>query len=228
MKTIGVLGGMGPSASLDFYRMLIEQSDGQTNEGYPHILLSNLPVPDFIEDRSREEEAVQMVEDEARKLEQAGADFLVITCNTMHLHLDRFQNVVSIPFISMIDAVVDCVRGDGFDCVGLLGSPTTICSGLYQEPLKHLGIKVIIPNEGDQSFITHTIFRIIAGKADTHDSLKISMIIDRLRCAGGQGVILGCTELPLLVSEMDLSVPLFKSSEILAKRAFCEAFLRRI
>ncbi|MAE68638.1 MAG: amino acid racemase [Candidatus Peribacteraceae bacterium] len=219
MKTIGVLGGMGPHASIDFYRLLIEKSGGQTNEGFPHILLSNLPVPDFIEDRSREEEAVQMVEEEAKRLEKAGADFLVITCNTMHVHLDRFRQAVSIPFISMIGAVVDRVQEDGIECVGLLGSPTTIASDLYQEPLKHFGIKVLIPDEEDQSFITHTIFRIIAGKADEHDRSKVCTIIDRLGEHGAQGVILGCTELPMCFRGIEASLPIFRSTEILAKEA---------
>jgi len=224
MKTIGVLGGMGPYASLDFYRMLIEQSDGRTNDGFPHILLSNLPVPDYIEDRSREEEAVQMVEAEAQVLENAGADFLVITCNTMHLHLPRFQRAVSIPFLSMTELVVEQVARSGVKRVGILGSPTTLETRLYQDPLSDRGIETLIPNIEDQARITKAILSTVGGQSGEADVSNVLRAIDHLSVIGAEAVILGCTELPVLLRGIEASIPIFRSTEILAEASCIDIF----
>ena len=217
MKTLGVLGGMGPSASLDFYSQMIDLSGKANNEGYPHILLSNLPVPDYISDRSREEEAVLMAEEESRKLELAGADFLVMTCNTMHLHLPRFREAVSIPFLSMIDLVCDAVD---VSCIGVLGSPTTIETNLYQDPLARRGVTTLVPEAEDQNLLTQVIFRIITGEAGDADRATVLSICDHLVSKGAESIVLGCTELPVLLREVETSVPFIRSTDILAKESW--------
>jgi len=115
MKNIlGVLGGMGPQATVRFYDLAIEKSRAMgacKNCDFPHMVISNAPVPDFISGRKDEEVAVGMIEQEIVRLENAGADFLVITCNTMHLHMERFRAKGSVPILSMIDAVVDKIKG---------------------------------------------------------------------------------------------------------------------
>ncbi len=215
MKTLGILGGMGPSASLDFYRTLIEYSGAQQNHEFPHLLLSNLPVPDFIDDRSREEEAVCMVKKEAKALERAGADELVIICNTMHLYLDRFQSAVDIPFVSMIDTVVKHVHSYS-KSVGLLASPTTIASKLYQEPLHNRGVEVLVPTAKEQKMVTQSIYRTIANTQTTEDVKNIQSIADRMLKDGAEGIILGCTELPVLMRYVQGSIPFFASTDLLA------------
>ena len=206
LPTIGILGGMGPHASLRFceelIRLSMEQHGAKRNADFPHFLLSNLPVSDFIADRSDEERAVAMVEEEAKRLEIAGADFLVIACNTMHLHIDRFRAAVTIPFLSMVDAVVREVLADGSKRVGLLGSLTTMSSNLYL-PLERAGVETIVPLPKQQHELVDIILRIIEGKKTDDDREHVRAIISGLRHRGAEGVILGCTELPMLFQKTD-------------------------
>ena len=207
---------MGPYASLDFYRMILERSAGRANSQFPHILLSNLPVPDFVQDRTYEEEAVHMVEEEARTLEKAGADFLVIICNTMHVYIERFRGAVSIPILSMIDVVAEHILAEGLDTVGILASPTTIATRLYQDTLERYGVKTLIPDKHDQGRIAQTIFHVIAGQSDQTDVECVLHIAQGLLDEGAKAILLGCTELPLLMRNAQHAFPCVASSEVLA------------
>ena len=205
MKNIlGVLGGMGPQATVRFYDLAIEKSRAMgacKNCDFPHMVISNAPVPDFISGRKDEEVAVGMIEQEIVRLENAGADFLVITCNTMHLHMERFRAKGSVPILSMIDAVVDKIKADQKKCVGVLGSPTTMNSKLYSGPLSMAGLKVLVPSQPDQDILEMIIRQVIAGKnlPEFHESIfEIAFdLVDK----GADAIVLGCTELPLVASE---------------------------
>ena len=222
MKTLGVVGGMGPQATIQFYQQVIDCSQSlvgaEKNDDYPHLLVSNLPVPDLIADQESEKRTVQMVKDEMVRLEQAGADLLVLPCNTMHLYQEFFMEDVHVPFLSMIDVVVDSVVADQISSVGILGSKTTMQSGLYQHPLEQQGVDVALPSESDQELVIECILHIIAGKANTKDHHRLQAVMNTLKNDGAEAIILGCTELPLLITEA--SIPLYKSLHILAETAF--------
>ncbi|HEY5714256.1 MAG TPA: amino acid racemase [Candidatus Gracilibacteria bacterium] len=225
-KTIGILGGMGPQASLEFYRRLIdlsiERCGADSNKSFPHMLLSNLPVPDWISDTTYQREAVDMAVEELKILEKAGADFTVLTCNTMHLFTDEYRAALKIPFLSMIDCVVEAVQVQGITKVGLLGSASLLRSTLYQNPLAEQGISTLIPQEEAFESIAQVTKRIIAGTFSLEDKSYLLDQIERLKGKGAQGLILGCTELPLVLSSQDIDIALFSSLHILAERA-CEA-----
>jgi aspartate racemase len=223
MNTLGILGGMGPEAGLQFCSYVLELArthGARTNADYPHFLLSNLPVPDLIRDRNAEETAVRMVEEETRRLRTAGADTIVLACNTMHLFADRFVAASDGKFLSMVDAVTAVIRRDGVRRVGLLGSHTTMQSGLYAEPLRSLGVQVILPDETGRKEVVEIIFRIIAGEAGEEDRDRLHAIIAALREQGAEAVLLGCTELPLLVDPSMAGVPVYNSLRILAEAVF--------
>ncbi len=228
MKTLGIIGGMGPQASIRFMELVIQKCTNdfgiQKNEEFPRILLSNLPAPDIISDRSRETDAGSMIRQEALCLENAGADFLVMTCNTMHLLKKQITENVSIPFLSIIDTVVQHVVLKQIKCVGLLGSITTMTSDLYIAPLTDAGINVIIPGANDRAIVGNCIMSVIAGTSSIEDSLAIQSIIRKLERNGTGSVILGCTELPLLIRQNMTPVPILDSLDLLADASCREIF----
>lgn len=228
MKTLGILGGMGPHASMTFYRSIIEISalkhGAMKNSDYPHLLISNLPVPDLIHSRESEEVTVRMVEEETRRLALAGAQIMVLACNTMHLFLDRFRRASSVPFLSMIDAVVEAVSRDRRTAVGLLGSATSLRSDLYTRPLVEAGVRCIVPSFSEQELLSTLITENVAGNRNRSDERAVYGIIDRLKEHGAQAIILGCTELPLVLEGGHSSLPVYDSLRLLAEAACREAY----
>lgn len=229
MKTLGIIGGMGPQASIRFLELVIRRSidsfGATNNDQFPRILLSSLPAPDIIENRDREQLARDMITQEAVRLQCGGADFLVMTCNTMHILCDSFINVVSIPFFSIIDTVVDAVKERGIQTVGLLGSETTMTSDLYTGPLTRAGINTIIPSPEGRRRTVNCILQTIAGNNTAQTTLDLVSVIEELRLAGAQAVILGCTELPLLVQQAQSPLPVFDSLALLADKSCDKIFL---
>lgn len=228
MKTAGILGGMGPFASITFYRSIIELS-GLTygavrNDEYPHLLLSSLPVPDLIATRESEEVTVRMVEEEIVRLEYAGAEFLVLACNTMHLYLEQFRRVSAVPFLSMIDAVTAAVVRDRLKTVGLLGSVTSLQSDLYSRPLAAAGTRAIVPSLEEQEVLSALIADNIAGNRNVQEERAVYGIIDGLRAQGAQAIILGCTELPLVLRREHCTLPVYDSLRLLAETTCREIY----
>jgi len=228
MKTLGVIGGMGPQASIRFMELVINSCTKdfgvKENDEFPRIILSSLPAPDLIANRKMEEKAGNMLEQEAITLENAGADFLVMTCNTMHVLSSRITNSVSIPFISLIDTVVAQIRSDGIKRVGLLGSMTTMTSNLYLEPLRAAGIEVFTPGIDEKNDVVSCIMKVLAGVSGLKERSTLKTIIGNLQNQGAESVILGCTELPLLIDHSDVEIPVFDSLRLLANASCNEIF----
>lgn len=222
--TLGILGGMGPLASARFYELLIKKSieiyHVERNKDFPHIILDSIPVPDLITSKKDEAETVRMIEKEAKRLVGAGATLLAMPCNTMHLYADKFQSAAGVPFLSMIEAVMQEVESDNRKRVGLLGSITTMQSDLYK-PLLSKGIELVIPTEM-QSSISSLIHEVIAGQTGENQQNRLHEFVHFLAEKGCDSVILGCTELPLLSRHMSMTLPVYDSLEILAKSC-CKA-----
>lgn len=226
--TLGILGGMGPHAGLRFCEILlqlsIERYHAQRNADFPHFLLSNLPVPDLISSREDEELTVAMVEAEAKRLEVAGADLIVLACNTMHLFESRFRQATDARFISLIDAVMRNVQRDGRKMVGLLGSMTTMQSDLYSAPLHRAGIELVLPSLTEQQELNRCIQAIIAHRSSDRDRGLLHYLIESLHKKGAEAVILGCTELPQIFMPSSVHVPVYDSLRILAEAACAEMY----
>lgn len=227
MQTIGILGGMGPQASIRTYELIIDlairEHGADANDRFPYILLANIPVPDLIGDTSHQQKTIGMVRESALALRAAGADFLIMPCNTMHLFVrDIFAD--DLPFVSMIESVVmDCLRS-GFRKVGILGSPTSLRSGLYQSALESRGIVPIAPAEEKYPTLLTCIQSVIAGDIQARHIAAIGDLVAELQFAGAEAVILGCTELPLLARELRLGIPLLDSPLSLARAAAARAY----
>lgn len=224
MKTIGLLGGMTWHSTVDYYRYINEGV--QARLGGSHSARCILYSVDFDEVESLQEagrwEALSGLMARAAKLvEQAGADLLVICANTMHLTAEAVEAAVSIPLLHIADATAAEIRRQGLRTVGLLGTRFTMEKDFYRERLeKRHGLRVLIPPEEERKTVHAIIYEelgrgiISQGSKDAYLS-----IIRGLHARGADGVILGCTEIPLLIRPGDCSVPLFDTTALHAAAA---------
>ncbi|MFW9993678.1 MAG: aspartate/glutamate racemase family protein [Candidatus Odinarchaeota archaeon] len=224
MKTIGLIGGMSWESSLEYYRLINEF----TKEilGGLHsakILMHSVDFHD-IEELQRNGEwkklAAIMVSI-AKQLEKAGADLLLICTNTMHLMADEVQKQISIPLIHIADATAQEIQHANFKTVGLLGTKFTMEKEFYKDRLlEKYGIKVIIPDDSSRQAVHDVIYNeLVLGILKKESKAKLVNIINNLNDSGAEGIILGCTEIPLLIKQDDVDIPLLNTTEIHAEAA---------
>lgn len=218
-KAICILGGMGPEASVYMYKLLIDFSiksfGAKNNNDFPEIILHSIPVPDFISGFKEKEKALSMLKQSVIELNKKNISGLAIACNTAHLLIDELRKVSNASFISMIDEVVKRIDCDSLRKIGLLATPSTIQSKIYELKLNQRSIQTIIPSNRDQLVLEKIIRNIIAGKILKLDAKKLIRIANSLRKNGAEGIILGCTELPLVFPEK-YSLPVYNSVAITA------------
>lgn len=219
-KSIAILGGMGPQASSKLLETVIRMASkdfGAKNDSdFPEIILNSIPVPDFIANDESVDIVFQTLKRRVKSLERFNPVNFSIACNTAHILLPRLQAETNVPFVSIIEQVSACVSEPEIKVVGLLATPTTIKSGLYQESLKEKGAECIILSNKDQRITEQVIRSVLAGKIKTNDRKKLVKLAEKLRENGAEGIILGCTELPLLFPKQ-FNLPVFDSIEILAR-----------
>lgn len=228
-KTIGIIGGMGPQASSYLYDLSIKKAirdfGVENSEDFPDIILFSVSVPDFISNRENQKIALEILKQKVRDANKLNISCLSIACNTAHLLLPHLQSATTIPFRSMIDAVVEQIKKDKILKVGLLGSPATMRSGLYQDRLKSQDIETILPSKSQIPHIERAIRNVISGKKEKKDEDNLKKIAFSLVDKGAEGIVLGCTELPLAFPKV-FDVPIFNSVEILAD-ALLDHFYKR-
>lgn len=216
---IAILGGMGPQASVNMYKLLIETSErcfgAKNNDDFPEIYVYSVPVPDFISDDKKRNQSLVMLKQKVRLINKGNAVCISLACNTAHVLLPELQAVSKIPFVSMIDEVVKKVEIDGKKSVGLMGTPSTIRYGLYQTALGKYGISTLVPSKRQLITLETIVRNVLAGKILKSDTNKLKEIGDSLIAKGAEGIILGCTELPLIFPK-NYSLPTYNSVEILA------------
>lgn len=218
MKTIGVLGGMSWESSLEWYRLANERVREQL--GGHHSAKIVLDSVDFAEVEAMQARgdwdlAGQLLADRARALESAGAELLVLCTNTMHLVADRIQDAVGIPFLHIADVAAEAVLSADVTTVGLLGTAFTMEQPFYAERLATHGIRTLVPDEDDRRVVHSVIYdELVHGVISEESRRRFSEIIERLVAQGAEGIVLGCTEVELLVSASDSSVPVFPTTAL--------------
>ncbi len=224
MKTIGMIGGMSWESSIEYYRIINETV--RTQLGGLHSAKSMMVSVDFAEiealqHQGRWNEAAKILIAAARSLESGGADFTIICTNTMHKLYDKIQQSVRIPLLHIADATAELVKAQGIQKIALLGTRFTMEENFYKGRLtEKYGLEVIIPVSEDMENIHRIIYdELCAGIIQLDSKQKYTDIIRRLVKAGAGGIILGCTEIGLLVKQADSPVPLFDTTEIHAKAA---------
>jgi aspartate racemase len=224
MKTIGIIGGMSWESSLEYYRIMNEEVKARL--GGHHSCKSLMYSVDFAEIERLQHEGdwermTRIMVDVARRLEQGGAELLLIATNTMHHMAPEVEAAVGIPLVHIVDAVADKILGMGLTRVALLGTRFTMEQDFYKGRLKEKhGIDVLIPDRRGIGTVHRIIYNELTQGLIKEESRRAYLeIIDSLVKDGAQGVILGCTEIPLLVKQADCAVPVFDTTAIHAVRA---------
>ena len=230
MKTIGIIGGMSWESSLEYYKLLNKLT--QNKLGGFHSCKCIMYSVDFseIEILQRNGEWDQIAEKMimiSKRLEDAGAELLIIASNTIHKVSEKIEKHISIPFLHIADTTGEEVSRIGLKKVGLLGTKFTMEENFYRARLlEKYGIKTIIPSSSERELLQHIIFNeLVAGIINEISKRKLKRIIDNLMMEGAEGIILGCTELPLLINEKDTTSLLFNTT-LLHGRAAIEFALR--
>jgi len=202
MKKVGILGGMGPEATAQFYleivRIFQQRYGAKYDSDYPEMIILNLPLSDVVEEKGSAEQIIKLLQQGVKKLEQAGADFIAIPCNTVMTFLPQMQEAVSVPFVSIVEETATFVKKRGFTQVGIVATQMTLRSGIYS---KTIGQILLEPSEEQKSLITKIIMAVLAGGKKDEDRKILQEIIQDLRIRGAETIILGCTELPLLFTD---------------------------
>lgn len=229
LPTIGILGGMGPNASADFLGRLLRIASrtygAVQDDEYPAIILNSLALQGFeiggVQDlRLIERQLVSGVQ----LLEQAGASFIVIPCNTVHCLYPALCNAVEIPILHIAESTADAVRRYGIRTVGLCASVTTVQTKLYETACRQRGIETLVPDAAGQMLVNEVIEAVMSGIYGDEELLKLKSVVLRLQSSGAEGVILGCTELPLAINQKWTDVPLFDSLQILAEKSVDQTY----
>jgi len=222
-KKIGILGGMSPESTVEYYQYITRTyTERFGDHGYPEVIIYSVSFQPYVDwpNQDRWDLVAQGLSEAAQKLEAAGADFIVIATNTMHLVFDQVQANVTVPMLSLLDVVDDAILARGIEKVGLLGTRFTMEKSFYQEALARRGITVLVPDEQDRAYVNGVIYdELVAGQIRDESRAGYVAIIHKLAEQGAEGVILGCTEIPLLVSEEDAGIPLFDTTLIHAEAA---------
>ena len=228
-KTIGILGGMGPHATVDLFRKIIEATPAQRDQEHLRILVDNNPgIPDRTQAiLGKGKSPLPMMIEMAKNLEKAGADFIVIPCNTAHFWLRELQESVSIPIIDMVEETARAVNSEfpHLHKVGLIATTGTIKSQVYHQVFERRGWEVITPKEAGQEIVMKAIYGkegIKTGELEKPKA-KIIKVARKLLGMGAEIIVAGCTEVSLVLRQEDLSIPVVDSTEILAKAAVKEA-----
>ncbi|MFT3823553.1 MAG: aspartate/glutamate racemase family protein [Chitinophagaceae bacterium] len=223
MKTIGIIGGLSWVSTVDYYRIINEEVNKHLGGvDAAKIILYSLNYGDIVR-LTRQDDwktIAEMFCDAARKLEQAGADCLLLGANTAHRVADEVRTVINIPLIHISEATANAIAAKKLHVVALLGTRFTMEMDFYHDILRRHGIETIIPGDADRDFIHATIYDELGkGLLLPETKQRYLHIIEQLIEKGAQGIILGCTEIPLLIKPEDVTVPVFDTAEIHAKAA---------
>lgn len=222
MKTVGLIGGMSWESTIPYYTIINEYVKEHLGNLHSAKLVLYSVDFDVIEkaQRSGEWEKVgQIVSDAAQKLEAAGVDYILICTNTVHKVFDLIQKSVSVPIVHIAQAVSDVLREKDIVKVGLLGTKYTVLEEFYKEVLIQNGLEVYISDLKDIEILNSIIFdELCIGQCKKDSQKKLIQMIEKLKEKGVQGIVLGCTELGLLIQEKEVCIPLFDSTKIHAQK----------
>lgn len=219
MKTIGLIGGMSWESSLEYYRVINETVKERL--GGLHSARCIMYSVDFkeieeLQCKSKWKELTEIMIEAGHNLKKAGADYIVICSNTMHKTANDIQNTLDISVLHIADATAEEIIKKGIRKVGLMGTKISMEDGFYRKRLKERhNIEVIIPDEDDRKIINNVIFNeLCLGKLNQSSKDKFKGIIKKLISSGVEGIVLGCTEIPLLIKQKDVEIPIFDTMTI--------------
>jgi len=222
-KRIGIIGGLSPESTVEYYKHIFRRYVERFGEhSYPEIIIYSVSFQQYAvwPEQERWDLIAEGLTDVGRKLEAAGADFLLIAANTMHIVLEQVRAGVGVPVLSMLDAVAEAILAEGFRTVGLIGTRFTMGKTFYRDALSEHGIDALVPDQEDQRYINKVLYEELSNNVIREESRQDFLkIIDKLTGRGAEGIVLGCTEIPLLVNQAHIEIPVFDTTAIHAEAA---------
>ena len=227
LLTVGVMGGMGPDATIDFMAKVLAATPAESDQDHVHMLIDHNP---HVPDRTRAilgegADPGPVLAEMARQLQQAGADFVVMPCNTAHAFQSAIEAALDVPFVSIIDETVAACSG--YEAVGLLATRGCLASGIYDQALSAAGITLVLPDEVEILEFMRLLTGIKKGNVGEDIGAGMRELAEALAKRGAQAVIAGCTEIPLVLDQSMLTQPLIASTDILAEATVAYALGRR-
>ncbi|MFX1445033.1 MAG: aspartate/glutamate racemase family protein [Promethearchaeota archaeon] len=219
MKVIGLLGGMSWESSLEYYRIIneiVKQRLGGLHSAKCILYSVDFEEIEILQKEGKWDKLTKIMIESAQNLENAGAEMVLICTNTMHKMANEVQNAIQIPLLHIADATAEKVREKNLKKVGLLGTKYTMEQDFYKGRIKEkYNIDVIIPNPDDREILHAVIYNeLCLGQINEDSRDKCKKIIENLINNGAEGVILGCTEIPLLINQKDFAIPIFDTTLI--------------
>ena len=225
-QAIGIIGGMGPEATLDLFGKVIRHTNASCDAEHIRVYIDcHTGIPD----RTRAilnggESPVPYIVDSAKKLAAMGAEFLLLPCNTSHYFYEEISAGSPVPIVNMIRTTADCLYEQSITCVGLLATDGTVKSEVYQKHLADKGIATVLPDDEGQQAVMRLIYEGIKANAPCWDAKPINRVLQQLRQAGAQCIVLGCTELPVAFERYGIDMTdTVDATDILAKTAVAMA-----
>jgi aspartate racemase len=223
LKTIGILGGLGPEATAELFLRIIKATPAKRDQDHiPIIIFNNPKVPDRTAAilYGGENPLPELIRT-ARLLEKAGADFIIMPCNTAHYYYEELKSSVKIPFFNMIELTAEYVSKfyPEIKLVGLLATTGTVKTGLYQKVFGKYGVEILVPDDEDQKLVMSGIYDgVKAGNLEFGRKLLID-VASKLISKGAELIILGCTEVSVVIRSGDLKVPVVDPLQVLAEES---------
>lgn len=218
MKTIGLIGGITPQSTILYYQIL--NALAAQHIGDSHTAKCIIHSVDFgeihhLQTENRWDVLDQLMSNAALSLERSGASCVIICANTMHLTIEAVRKSVSIPVIHIAEATAQKIQEQELKTIALLGTKYTMEKDFYKKILTSYGIQTVIPNEDERAVIHNVIYdELSKGILNPNSKEAYCRVIERLQGEGAEGVILGCTEIPLLIQQADVSIPVFDTTKI--------------
>jgi aspartate racemase len=223
MKKIGILGGMSPVSTTLYYEHITRTYTARFgNYAYPEILIYSVNFQKYVDwqHRGQWQEAARDMAEALERLHGAGADFGLISANTMHIVFEEVQRAVHMPLLSIVQATAESILAAGLRSVGLLGTIYTMSERFFREGLERCGITALVPEPDSQQRMNDVIYQELCRGEMRPESRRLFLdIIERLRAQGAEGIVLGCTEIPLLVEPQHCDLPLFNTALLHAAKA---------
>lgn len=227
MKTIGILGGVGPQTTSKVYLAIIKLIRERGEEKYPPIVIYNLPFPFVIESEAivqgvNSEKMIPYLVDGAKILEKSGVDFGILPCNTLHKYIEEIRKAVKFPFLSILEETALALKDKSIKKVGILATETTIQSKIYDGVLKNNRVSILYPSQNEQNIVNNTIVELLSETNSNLQKEKIETVCNALYERGAEIILLACTDLQLIASDMKSCVPIVDTTEILVNASVRE------
>lgn len=223
MKTIGLIGGTTWVSTLDYYKLLNQKVSRALGRNHSaRLIIYSVDFEDVMRFKAegRDDALRKLMLEAANAVDYAGAECLLLGANTMHMMAEFIAERIHIPLIHIGEETARAIAAKGLKKVGLLGTRITMEKEFYRNKLMEQGIEALVPEAADRDFINHSIFEEFGKEIFSDDTRqRYTAIIDGLVKKGAEGIILGCTEIPLLLDQKDFSIPLFNTTEIHAEAA---------